>query len=139
MWAKEALHQQEEKVATDRACLFKGKAQVLSSNEFTNQVKDMNMVKRVKYTGKEANKAARLRKRELREEMEKEWVQMKEWHTAEVEAWSQTCSELLVAKTKKKDLLPKPKLGKKPQIPVKEVEEDEEEDVDDEVMDDGDV
>jgi hypothetical protein len=71
--------------------------------------------------------------------MEKEWVQIRERHTAEVEAWSQTCLELLAGKTKKKDLPPKPKLGKKPQIPVEEVEEDEEEDVDDEVMDDGDV
>ncbi|KAJ7195477.1 hypothetical protein GGX14DRAFT_377056 [Mycena pura] len=133
---KEALHQQEEKAVTDRARLFKGKAQVLSSDEFTNQVKEMNTARRVKDAGKEANKVARLRKKELREEMEKEWAQMKERHVAEVEAWSQTCSELLAAKTKKKDLPPKPKLGKKPQVPV---EEDEEEDVDDEMMDDGEV
>jgi hypothetical protein len=133
---KEALHQQEEKAVTDCARLFKGKAQVLSSDKFTNQVKEMSMAKRVKDAGKEANKVARLRKKELREEMEKEWAQMKERHAAEVEAWPQTCSELLVAKTKKKDLPPKPKPGKKPQIPV---EEDEEEDVDNEVMDDGDV
>ncbi|KAF8210754.1 hypothetical protein K438DRAFT_1710303 [Mycena galopus ATCC 62051] len=133
---KEALHQQEEKAATDRARLFKGKAQVLSSDEFTNQVKEMNAEKRVKDAGKEAKKVARQRRKELREKLEREWAQMKEQHVAEVEAWSKTCAELLAAKTKKKDLPPKPKLGKKPQIPV---EEDEDDDVDDEVMDDGEV
>ncbi|KAF8177506.1 hypothetical protein K438DRAFT_1939026, partial [Mycena galopus ATCC 62051] len=129
---KEALHQQ--KAATDYARLFKGKTQVLSSDEFTNQVKEMNAAKRVKDAGKEAKKVARQRRKKLREELEKEWAQMKEQHVAEVEAWSKTCTELLAAKTKKKDLPPKPKLDKKPQIPVKE---DEDDDVDDEVMDDG--
>ncbi|KAJ7722617.1 hypothetical protein B0H16DRAFT_348353, partial [Mycena metata] len=133
---KEALHQQEEKAATDRARLFKGRAQVLSSDEFTNQVKDMNTAKKLKDAGKEAKRVARERKKELREELEKEWAQMKERHVAAVEIWSQECSELLAAKTKKKDLPPKPKLGKKPQIPV---EEDDEDDLEDEVIDDGDV
>ncbi|KAJ7150677.1 hypothetical protein C8R46DRAFT_914663 [Mycena filopes] len=133
---KEALHQEEEKAATDRARLFKGKAQVLSSDEFANQVKEMGVAKKVKDADKEAKKAARQRKKELREELEKEWVLMKERHAAEVEIWSQTCADLLAAKTKKKDLPPKPKLGKKPQIPV---EEDEEDDVEEEVIDEQDV
>jgi hypothetical protein len=109
---KEALHQQEEKAATDCARLFKGKAQVLFSDEFTDHVKEMNTVKRAKDVGKEAKKMVRQWRKELCEEMEKEWVQMKERHAAEVEAWLQTCSELLAAKTKKKDLPLKPKLGK---------------------------
>ncbi|KAJ7165293.1 hypothetical protein C8R46DRAFT_900560 [Mycena filopes] len=133
---KEALHQQEEKAVTDRARLFKGKAQVLSSDEFTNQVKEMGVAKKVKDADKEAKKAARQRKKELREELEKEWAMMKERHAAEVEIWSQTCTKLLAAKMKKKDLPPKPKLGKKPQIPV---EEDNEDNVEEEVMDEQDV
>ncbi|KAJ7704688.1 hypothetical protein B0H16DRAFT_1828200 [Mycena metata] len=133
---KEALHQQEEKAATDRARLFKGRAQVLSSDEFTNQVKDMNAAKKLKDAGKEVKRITREGKKELREELEKEWAQMKERHIAVVEIWSQECSELLAAKTKKKDLPPKPKLGKKPQIPA---EEDNEHDLKDEVIDDGDV
>ncbi|KAJ7659791.1 hypothetical protein DFH06DRAFT_1130547 [Mycena polygramma] len=132
---KEALHQQEEKTMTDRAHLFKGKAQVLSDTEFTNHVKEINVVKRVKEAGKEAKKAAR-----QHEDLEKEWAQMKLRHAAEVEAWSLTCSELLNAGTKKKDLPPKPKLGLKPQLPVEEdVEEDEEDEVGDEMMGEADV
>lgn len=38
----EALHQQEEKAATDRARLFKGKAQCLSSDEFHSAVAAMD-------------------------------------------------------------------------------------------------
>ncbi|KAJ6471459.1 hypothetical protein C8R45DRAFT_836416 [Mycena sanguinolenta] len=132
----EALHQQEEKATTDRARLFKGKAQCLSSNEFYAEVKAIEDGKKAKEAGKEAKKAARQHRKELKERIEAEWAEMKECHAAEVEAWSEECSSLLGAGSKKKDLPPKPKIGKKPQIPAMD---DEEDDMEEEQQDDEDV
>jgi hypothetical protein len=132
----EALHQQEEKATTDQAKLFKGKAQCLSSDEFYQQVLEMEEGRVAKEAGKEAKKAARERRKELKERLEREWAAMKERHAAEVEIWSAECSKLVAEGVKKKDLPPKPKLGKKPTIPVVD---DEDDDLEDEVMDDSNV
>ncbi|KAJ7431569.1 hypothetical protein B0H11DRAFT_1941445 [Mycena galericulata] len=75
--------------------------------------------------GKEASKAARQWKKALRDEVEREWAEMKRQHVTNVEAWAEECSRLLEGGTKNKDLPPKPKLGKKPQAPVVDDEEDE--------------
>jgi hypothetical protein len=129
----EALHLQEEKAATDRARLFKGKAQCLSSDEFREELQAIEDARRAREDGKEAKKIARQKKKDLREEIEREWAAMKERHAAEVEDWSAECSNLLAAGAKK-DLPPKPKIGKKPQIPVVDDEDDElEEEPNDEV------
>ncbi|KAJ6459129.1 hypothetical protein C8R47DRAFT_994810 [Mycena vitilis] len=126
----EALHQQEEKAKTDRAQLFKGRAQCLSSDEFQKTADEIEARKMAKAASKEANKVARQRRKELKEEMEKEWVRMKQRHAAAVELWSLRCSDLLAGGSKKKDLPPKPKLGRKPQVPaVDDDEEDEEEEL----------
>ncbi|KAJ7511036.1 hypothetical protein B0H11DRAFT_1700953 [Mycena galericulata] len=132
----EALHQQEEKAATDRAKLFKGKAQCLSSDEFYQAVVDIEKGREEKEAGKEAKKVARQKKKEMREEVEKEWAAMKVRHLAAVEKWSAERSKLLEGGVKKRDLPPKPKLGKKPSLPVVDDEEDEveEERIDDEDM-----
>ncbi|KAJ6503611.1 hypothetical protein C8R45DRAFT_818062 [Mycena sanguinolenta] len=132
----EALHQQEEKATTDRAKLFKGRAQCLSSDEFRQQVMEMEEGRLAKEAGKEAKKAARERRKELKEQLEKEWAVMKERHAVEVEIWSAECSKLVGEGVKKKDLPPKPKLGKKPTVPVAD---DDEDDVEEEPMDDGNV
>ncbi|KAJ7123908.1 hypothetical protein C8R46DRAFT_928097 [Mycena filopes] len=123
----EALHQQEEKTGTDRAKLLKGRAQCLSSNEFFNAVKSVEEGRKVKVAGKEAKKLERERKKELRVEIEREWMAIKEPHTAAVEVWSETCARLLESGTKKKNLPHKPKLGKKPKLPVVEEKEESEE------------
>ncbi|KAJ7765178.1 hypothetical protein B0H16DRAFT_1310185 [Mycena metata] len=125
----EALHQQEEKAATDRAKLFKGRAQCLSSDEFFDAVKSVEEGRKAKAAGKESKKVERERKKERRAELEKEWQAMKTGHLAAVEAWSKDCADLLQNGTRKKDLPAKPKLGKKPQLPV--VEEEEESDEED--------
>jgi hypothetical protein len=72
----------------------------------------------------------------MKEEIEKEWVRMKQCHAVEVEAWSTKCSELTAGGAKKKDLPPKPKLGKKPQVPAAD---DDEEDEEEEPVDEDDV
>ncbi|KAJ7449377.1 hypothetical protein B0H11DRAFT_1877798 [Mycena galericulata] len=123
----EALHQQEEKTKTDRARLFKGKAQCLSSDEFQQAVEEIEAEKKTKAAGKEAKKAERQRRKEMKEELEKEWVGMKQRHAVDVEEWSTKCSELTAEGVKKKDLPPKPKLGKKPQVPAADGEEEDEE------------
>jgi hypothetical protein len=58
------------------------------------------------------------------------------WHTVKLEAWMEECAQLVEGGTRKKDLSPKPKLGKKPQLPVLNDDEDE---VEEEPMDDGDM
>ncbi|KAJ7655547.1 hypothetical protein DFH06DRAFT_992156 [Mycena polygramma] len=125
----EALHQQEEKAATDRAKLFKGKAQCLSSDEFFDTVHSIEEGRKAKVAGKEAKKVEREKKKERRAEIESEWKAMKTKHAADVKAWEVDCARLLESGTRKKDLLPKPKLGKKPKLPV--VEEEEESDEED--------
>ncbi|KAJ6470929.1 hypothetical protein C8R45DRAFT_420987 [Mycena sanguinolenta] len=85
----QALHQQEEKATTDRAKLFKGKAQCLSSDEFYQQVQEMEEGRLAKEAGKEAKKVAREHRKQLREEVEREWAAMKVCHAAELEAWSE--------------------------------------------------
>jgi hypothetical protein len=73
----EALHQQEEKTRTDRARLFRGRAQCLSSDEFQQAVAEIEAEKNAKVAGKEAKKVERQRRKEMKEEIEKEWVRMK--------------------------------------------------------------
>ncbi|KAJ6535732.1 hypothetical protein B0H19DRAFT_963687 [Mycena capillaripes] len=123
----EALHEKEEKATTDRARLFKGKAQCLSSDEFNNSLKELEEARQAKAAGKEANKLERERKKAMLAEIEKEWVEMRRGHAAAVEVWSTECSKLLEMGTKKKDLPPKPKLGKKPKVPVADDDESDEE------------
>ncbi|KAJ7776818.1 hypothetical protein DFH07DRAFT_731535 [Mycena maculata] len=123
----QALFQQEEKAATDRARLFKGKAQCLSADEFFDALKEIQANWTAKEARKEAKKAERQRKKEAREEIEKEWAEMKWKHAVLVEAWEAECAGLVEMGTRKKDLPPKPKLGKKPQLPAVDDEEEEEE------------
>ncbi|KAJ7209457.1 hypothetical protein C8J57DRAFT_1098537 [Mycena rebaudengoi] len=132
----EALHQQEEKATTDRARLFKGKAQCLSSDEFYQAVAEIEEGRKAKEAGKEAKKAERQRKKALKEELEKQWAEMKRQHAAKVGRWETECARLTGLGTKKKDLPAKPKLAKKPQLPVVD---DEDDDLDDDLMDEDEV
>ncbi|KAJ7723006.1 hypothetical protein DFH07DRAFT_759701 [Mycena maculata] len=127
----EALHEQEEKATTDRARLFKGKAQCLSSDEFYREVQALEEGRRAKEAGKEAKKVARQRRMELREVVEKEWAEMKCKHAEKVEAWEKECEALTKGGARKKDLPPKPKLGKKLQVEDVDDHEEEEESLDD--------
>jgi hypothetical protein len=113
----EALHQQEEKAATDRVRLFKGKAQCLSSDEFFQALQEIETNRSAREAGKEAKKVERQRMKEAREEIEKEWAELKK-HAVLVEAWEKECTGLIELGTRKKDLSSKPKLGKKPQLPA---------------------
>jgi hypothetical protein len=67
----EAFHE-EEKATTDRAKLFKGKAQCLSSDEFHTAVVEVEETRKAKVAGQETRKVERERKKALREELEKE-------------------------------------------------------------------
>ncbi|KAJ7707108.1 hypothetical protein B0H14DRAFT_3643855 [Mycena olivaceomarginata] len=121
----EALHQQEEKSATDRARLFKGKAQCLSSDEFFQAVGEIETNRSAREAGKEAKKVERQRMKEARDEIEKEWAEMKKKHAVLVEEWEKECTGLIQLGARKKDLSSKPKLGRKPQLPAIEDEEDD--------------
>ncbi|KAF8181442.1 hypothetical protein K438DRAFT_1841137, partial [Mycena galopus ATCC 62051] len=114
----EALHQQEEKAVTDRAKLFKGKAQCLSSDDFYEAVLAIEEGKRAKAAGKESKKLERELKKQKREEVEWAWGEMKRKHAKEVKSWTADCTKLVQQGVRKKDLPPKPKLAKKPKVPA---------------------
>ncbi|KAK6977839.1 hypothetical protein R3P38DRAFT_3377254 [Favolaschia claudopus] len=97
---------------------------------------EINEGKRAKEAGKEKKRVERERRKELRAEIEQEWAEMKHQHNAAVENWTSECSKLQETGLRKKDLPPKPKLGKKPKLPVVE---DEDEDEEDEPNEKGDV
>ncbi|KAJ7461084.1 hypothetical protein FB451DRAFT_1044601, partial [Mycena latifolia] len=81
----EALHQQEEKAATDRAKLFKGKAQCLSLDEFYSAVVAIDDERKRKAAGRDAKKVERERKKELKAKLKQEWAEMKCRHVEEAE------------------------------------------------------
>ncbi|KAJ7840387.1 hypothetical protein B0H14DRAFT_3869489 [Mycena olivaceomarginata] len=83
----------------------------------------------------DVQKVERQRKKEAREEVEKEWAEMKRKHAVLVEAWEKECAGLTELGTKKKDLPSKPTLGKNPQLPAVD---DEEDDVEKEPMEEND-
>ncbi|KAF8175511.1 hypothetical protein K438DRAFT_1771121 [Mycena galopus ATCC 62051] len=130
----EALHQQEEKAVTDRAKLFKGKAQCLSSDDFYEAVLAIEEGKRAKAAGKESKKLERECKKQKKEEVEQAWGEMKRKHTKEVKSWTADCTKLVQQGVKKKDLPPKPKLAKKPKVPAVEEEEEDDEGEEDDVF-----
>jgi hypothetical protein len=94
-------------------------------------VVEVEETRKAKAAGKEANKLARQQKKAAQEEVERKWVEMKREHIAAVEIWSAECEKLVKQGTKKKDLPSKPKLGKKPAVPVIDDEDTEQEDDDD--------
>ncbi|CAK5283015.1 unnamed protein product [Mycena citricolor] len=107
----EALHLQEEQATNDRARLFEGQAQCLSSDEFFDQaLRD----------DKKAAKAA----------LEEQGVKIKEDHAVKVAKWEKECAEMVGKGARKKGLPAKPKCTKKPRL-----QEDTDDDNDDE--DDG--
>ncbi|KAJ7883672.1 hypothetical protein B0H14DRAFT_2564749 [Mycena olivaceomarginata] len=116
---------QEEKSATDRARLFKGKAQCLSSDEFFQAVGEIETNRSAREAGKEAKKVERQRMKEARDEIEKEWAEMKKKHAVLVEEWEKECTGLIQLGTSKKDLSSKLKLGRKPQLPAIDDKEDD--------------
>ena len=98
---------------------------------------EIEVGRKEKEAGKEPKKMARQQKKDLQEQVEKEWAQMKERHTADVEMWSAKCSKLVPGGTKKKDLPPKPKLGKKLQVlAINDGDDDEGDEVEEEPVDD---
>jgi hypothetical protein len=111
----EVLYQKdsEEKGMADRAKLFKGRAQCLSSDEFYNVVRELDEGRKSKAADKEAKKLEREHKKVLQAELNKEWAKMKEQHGKAVEAWSAECSKLVVKGVQKKDP-PSPSWAKSP-------------------------
>jgi hypothetical protein len=107
----------------------------LSSDEFFEALREIETNRSAREAGKEAKKVERQRKKEAREEVEKEWAEMKRKHAVLVEAWEKECAGLTELGTKKKDLPSKPKLGKNPQLPAVD---DEEDDVEKEPMEEND-
>ncbi|CAK5276522.1 unnamed protein product [Mycena citricolor] len=125
----QALHLREERATNERARLFKGQAQCLSSDDFFNEVQALNTEKENKNAEREKRKAMRKDKRTAKAALEEEWAGIKKDHAAKVAAWEQKCTDLKQTGFKKKDLPPKPKCPPKPRLPE---DGDDDEDEDDE-------
>ncbi|KAJ7070170.1 hypothetical protein C8F01DRAFT_1078480 [Mycena amicta] len=130
----EALYEKEEGKKRERASLFKGKAQCLSSDEFMAALEDHEQAKKDEIARKKAAKDGKAARKVASEALELRWKQMKQEHEGKVREWEAECAELSRLGARKKDLPPKPKLGLKPKLPaavVDEEEADEEESDDD--------
>jgi hypothetical protein len=96
-------------------------------DEFYNAVRELVEGRKSKAADKEAKTLERECKKVLQAELDKEWTETKERHGKAVEVWSAECSKLVAKGVRKKDLPPKPKLGKKPKLPVVEDNESDKE------------
>ncbi|CAK5270739.1 unnamed protein product [Mycena citricolor] len=135
----EALHQQEERATNERARLFKGQAQCLSSDEFFSEVQRINKEKETRDAEKLRRKTARSDRKAAKAALDEQWVKMKADHASDVAMWDRECAELVKTGARKKDLPPKPKLPRKPLLPRLEEEADDDDDDDDDVDQEQDV
>ncbi|KAJ7060919.1 hypothetical protein C8F01DRAFT_941240, partial [Mycena amicta] len=112
----EALYEKEEGKKRERASLFKGKAQCLSSDEFMVALEDHEQAKKDEIARKKAAKDGKAARKVASEALELRWKQMKQEHEGKVREWEAECAELSRLGARKKDLPPKPKLGLKPKL-----------------------
>ncbi len=89
-----ALKNKEERTKNNRALLFDGTAQVLSSTEFEDKIKEQKKKASDKEKQKEENAEKRCTARRKREEREAQWEQIKANHKARLAEWTAECQKL---------------------------------------------
>ncbi len=122
-----ALKNKEERTKNDRALLFDGTAQVLSSTEFENKIKEQKKKAADKEKQKEENAEKRCAARRKRDELEARWDQIKVNHEARLAEWTEECRKLADQGVPKRDWPGKPKRQLKSTL----IEQDSPEDDDD--------
>ncbi|CAK5282609.1 unnamed protein product [Mycena citricolor] len=108
--------------------LQEGQAQCLSSNEFFDQVRSIEMEKQEKNAEKLRKKALRDDKKAAKAALEEQWVKIKEDHTVKVAKWEKECAKMVGKGARKKDLLAKPKCTKKPRLQEDADDDDDKDD-----------
>ncbi|KAF8893200.1 hypothetical protein CPB84DRAFT_1732307 [Gymnopilus junonius] len=130
-----ALNKQEQRKKNDRALLFNGKGQVLTSDEFRAKIREQNAAREAATAEKMKKADARLARKNAMAVVEEEWARIKQDHEQAVKAWEIECQKLKDQNIPKRSWPPKPRRARKPKLPEVEEEEDEEE-LEDDVQDD---
>ncbi|KAF8156974.1 hypothetical protein B0H34DRAFT_634206, partial [Crassisporium funariophilum] len=109
----QALNKRENKKKNDRSLLFNGKAQVLSSDEFTAQVLAQTSRREEEAATRKKNAEARVAKKSAQDTIENEWKRIKANHEKDVEAWQLECQRLTDAGVLKRNWPKKPVRARK--------------------------
>jgi hypothetical protein len=132
-----ALNNNEKRKKNDRALLFDGKAQVLSSSEFHTKVVQQNAAREAAAADKTTRADARATRKNALAVIEEEWSVIKSNHVKNLEAWEAECQRLNSENVPKRSWPKKPVRPRKPKLPPNvenmpdDGEEDEEDDGDD--------
>ena len=135
----QALFNKENRKTNDRALLFDGRAQVLSSDSFTAKISDAAQKRDAEVSKRAENAQTRASRRQAMEELEEEWGRIKAEHEEAVRAWSAICDGLRAKGVPKKEWPKKPIRARKPKLPAAVEEEGCEDSVEQEVDVDEDV
>ena len=124
-----ALNNKENHKKNNRALLFDGKAQVLSSDEFHAKVVEQNATRDAAVAERARNADARLAKKNALAAIEEEWGKIKADHEKNVEAWESDCQRFAAENIPKRSWPKKPVWPLKPKLPstVEVIPEGEEE------------
>jgi hypothetical protein len=113
-----ALHNKEHWRKNDRALLFDGQAQVLSSDEFRAKLQGMKDKSTAEEARKTKSAAIREAGRAVRAEVEEKWKEIQAQQAKDLEEWKQECQRLAEDGVPKKNWPKAPKRQKKPEAPT---------------------
>jgi hypothetical protein len=114
----QALFNKENQSKNDRTLLFDGKAQVLSSDDFTDKVSNATERREAEITRRVENAQRRQSRKEIQAQLEEEWKQIKTAHETAIEEWSAQCQNLKDQGVPKKNWPKKPTRPRKPKSPM---------------------
>ena len=111
-------YNKENRSKNDRTLLFDGKAQVLSSDDFTAKVSNAAERREAEITRRAENAQRRQSRKEIQAQLEEEWKQIKMAHETAIEEWSAQCQNLKDQGIPKKNWPNEPTRPRKPKPPV---------------------
>jgi hypothetical protein len=114
----QAFFNKENWSKNDRTLLFDGKAQVLSSDDFTDKVSNATERREAEITRRVENAQRRQSRKEIQAQLEEEWKQIKTAHETAIEEWSAQCQNLKDQGVPKKNWPKKPTRPRKPKSPM---------------------
>ncbi|KAH7917907.1 hypothetical protein BV22DRAFT_1025518, partial [Leucogyrophana mollusca] len=92
MKQSQALHTRENKKENDQTKLFPGgKGQLLTSEEFMEEVEGIELKKQAKEVAKTSRRDDLEAKRKEKESIEARWKEILQWHDEAVEKWEADC------------------------------------------------
>ena len=114
----QALFNRENRTKNDRSLLFNGKAQVLSSDEFTTKIQVAHRRCKDKALKRAENAQKRESRKQVQSQIEEEWKVIKAEHEKAVEEHLAQCETLKNQGIPKKNWPKKPVQPLKPKVPA---------------------